>query len=254
MLACSLSRVYTFGPIFRAESSHTVRHLNEFWMVEPEMAHVKLEGAIEMAEKFVKFVVNTLIKECEEDLRYFQGRFNPSLLATLESTCSTPFVRITYSSAISLLQSACLSRLVSFEFLPTWESGLQSEHERYLAEVYFQKPVFITHYPRKQKPFYMRQEDDPTGIVKAAQEAEAQTAREAEAASGASSANSAAAAASSPTAATAATDRETVRCFDLIIPGVGELIGGSEREERYEQLRSVTCFSQARNSCTRNPG
>jgi asparaginyl-tRNA synthetase len=247
MLACSLTKVYTFGPTFRAEHSHTVRHLNEFWMVEPEWAHADLAATLALAERFVQGVVKTILRECDEDLRYFQARFNPNLLATLQETVAQPFARITYAEAIELLQQAAVAPssvaatgskggkskkdvsnnnnnaavgAVKFEYPPSWEGGLQSEHERWLAEVHFRRPVFITHYPRAQKPFYMRVHDDDNGVAIQA--------------TGSSLPLSAGTAA----AATAAVpvDRSTVCCFDLIVPGVGELIGGSEREERYEQL------------------
>jgi len=232
MLACSLSKVYTFGPTFRAEHSHTVRHLNEFWMVEPEVAHARLDDVVRLAERFVTSVVRTLLRDCEEDLRYFQARFNPTLLASLEDTLAQPFARITYAEAITLLQQAAAQAAADnatadagkskkkskkpkdsagavssagdalFEYPPSWEGGLQSEHERWLAEVHFRRPVFITHYPRAQKPFYMRTEEADDAPIGSADE------------------------------------RATVRCFDLIVPGVGELIGGSEREERLEHLRA----------------
>jgi asparaginyl-tRNA synthetase len=240
MLACSLTKVYTFGPTFRAEHSHTVRHLNEFWMVEPEWAHADLTATLALAERFVQGVVRTILRECDEDLRYFQARFNPNLLATLQETVAQPFARITYAEAIELLQQAAAAPApaaatggkggkskkdvsgnnnaaagaVKFEYPPSWEGGLQSEHERWLAEVHFRRPVFITHYPRAQKPFYMRVHDDDNGVAIQA--------------TGSNSPLSAGTA--------AVVDRSTVRCFDLIVPGVGELIGGSEREERYEQL------------------
>lgn len=167
MLACSLSRVYTFGPTFRAEQSQTARHLNEFWMVEPEIAHASLDDVIHTAERFVKFMLQYVMTHCDagkhhttrnpggttsstgtgnsspcplslfssRDLRYLQGRLNPSLLSTLSDTVSQPFARITYAEAIRILQASKRK----FEFQPTWEKGLQSEHEKYLAEVKFKR-------------------------------------------------------------------------------------------------------------------
>jgi asparaginyl-tRNA synthetase len=198
MLACSLSRVYTFGPTFRAEQSQTVRHLNEFWMIEPEVTHMDLKQVMDLAERFVKSTVRYILQHCETDLRFLQSRLsNPTLLSTLQATSAEDFTfaRVTFSEALEILHKS----KKKFQFLPSWENGLQSEHEKYLSDVHFRRPVFISHYPRASKPFYMR---------------------------------------TTPPAAKEGVDatKETASCFDLIIPGVGELIGGSEREERYDEL------------------
>jgi asparaginyl-tRNA synthetase len=181
-----LSKVYTFGPAFRSENSNTSRHMAEFWMVEPEIAFADLADNMALAEDLVKSAVRFALDDCRADLDLF-GRFvDKDLMARLESIAGGEFVRIPYEEAIERLRKS--SR--SFEFEPAWGKDLQSEHERYLAEDLFKRPVFVHDWPSTIKPFYMR----------------------------------------------AADDGRTVAAMDLVVPGIGELIGGSQREERLDVL------------------
>ncbi|KAL1914795.1 uncharacterized protein VTP21DRAFT_7887 [Calcarisporiella thermophila] len=185
MLASALSRVYTFGPTFRAEPSLTSRHLSEFWMLEVEIAFINLTQLLDVAEGCVQAVVRDLLTNHSEELRLFEKWVDPSLRARLERTLQ-PFARITYSEAIDILQKS----KGSFEFPVEWGLPLQSEHERYLAESHIEGPVFVTDYPHSLKPFYMRRNSS----------------------------------------------EDTVACADLLVPKVGELMGGSMREERMDEL------------------
>lgn len=188
MYACGLSNVYTFGPTFRAEKSHTSRHLAEFWMVEPEMAFAGLDECTELAESAVKHTINHVLNQTAEDIAFFTKTYDPELTQRLESVLDKPFVRMTYTEAIQLLQQCSQS----FNYPVVWGEDLQTEHERYLAEIYVKGPVIVTDYPKRIKPFYMRSnEEDPN---------------------------------------------ETVACMDLLVPRIGELIGGSVREERLDKL------------------
>ena len=184
--ATALSKVYTFGPTFRAENSNTARHLAEFWMVEPEMAFFELKDNMDLAERFLKRLCRDAREQCDEDLQFFQQWVNKTVLDTLEMIIQRPFARLTYSEAIQSLAASG----VNFEFPVAWGNDLQSEHERYLTERHFQAPVIVTDYPRSIKPFYMRVNDD----------------------------------------------QRTVRAMDVLAPQVGEIIGGSQREERLEVL------------------
>lgn len=186
IMALALSRVYTFGPTFRAEKSNTSRHLAEFWMIEPEMAFCDLSGDMDLAEAFLKFVFQAVLDHCPEDMAFFNQRIDPTVLATAEQIIQTPFERITYTDAIRHLQNANQP----FEYPVEWGLDLQSEHERYLAEVLFQRPVIVTDYPVGIKAFYMRLNDD----------------------------------------------EQTVAAMDVLVPRVGEIIGGSQREERLDIL------------------
>ncbi|MBF2097578.1 MAG: asparagine--tRNA ligase [Gloeomargaritaceae cyanobacterium C42_A2020_066] len=186
IMALALSRVYTFGPTFRAEKSNTSRHLAEFWMIEPEMAFCDLHGDMDLAEAFLKFVFQAVLDHCPEDMAFFNQRIDPTVLATAEQIIQTPFERITYTDAIRHLQNANHP----FEYPVEWGLDLQSEHERYLAEVLFQRPVIVTDYPVGIKAFYMRLNDD----------------------------------------------EQTVAAMDVLVPRVGEIIGGSQREERLNVL------------------
>jgi asparaginyl-tRNA synthetase len=186
IMAMAFSNVYTFGPTFRAENSNTSRHLAEFWMVEPEMAFCDLEGDMDLAEAFLKHIFKYVLETCPEDMEFFNQRIDNSVLATADNIINNQFERITYTDAIALLEKAD----VSFEYPVKWGLDLQSEHERYLAEQLFKKPVIVTDYPVEIKAFYMRLNDD----------------------------------------------EKTVRAMDILAPKIGEIIGGSQREERLDVL------------------
>jgi len=186
--ALSLKDVYTFGPTFRAENSNTSRHLAEFWMIEPEMAFADIHDDMDLAESYLKFVLNHVLSRCEEDMAFFDKFISKGIIEKLKHVVETPFERSTYSYAIRILEKANKK----FEFPVKWGLDLQSEHERYLAEEYFGKPVILTDYPKDIKPFYMRQNSDD----------------------------------------------KTVACLDVLVPGVGEIIGGSQREERLDYLEA----------------
>ncbi|MBM3887000.1 asparagine--tRNA ligase, partial [Candidatus Dependentiae bacterium] len=184
--ALSHSDVYTFGPTFRAENSNTSRHLAEFWMIEPEMAFADLQDDMNVAESYVKYMLDYVLKTCGDDMKFFNQFIDKGLLARLEHVLSTPFERISYTDAVNIL----LKAPKKFEYPVHWGCDLQSEHERYLAEEHFKKPMIVTGYPKDIKAFYMRMNDD----------------------------------------------EKTVAAMDLLVPGIGELIGGSQREERYDYL------------------
>lgn len=184
--ACSLGKVYTFGPTFRAENSNTPRHLAEFWMIEPEMAFYDLNDNMALAEAFLKRIIRDALEKCPEDMKFFQERVDKELLARLENVLNNPFKRVSYTEAVDIL----LKTGREWEFPVAWGKDLQSEHERYLAEQHFKSPVILFDYPRTLKPFYMRVNDDG----------------------------------------------KTVRAMDVLVPGVGEIIGGSQREERLDML------------------
>lgn len=186
VMAMALSNVYTFGPTFRAENSNTSRHLAEFWMVEPEMAFCDLEGDQDLAEAFLKHIFKFVLENCPEDLQFFNERIDKTVLSTAENIVNSEFGRITYSEAIKLLEKADRQ----FEFPVEWGVDLQSEHERYLAEELFKKPVIVTNYPKTIKAFYMRLDDN----------------------------------------------NKTVSAMDILAPKIGEIIGGSQREERLDVL------------------
>ena len=184
--ALSLGKIYTFGPTFRAENSNTPRHLAEFWMIEPEMAFYRLSQDMDLAEEFVRYLANHMLKQNTEDLEFFNLRIDSGIIERIKSIASRPFERITYTDAIKILEK----NNESFEYKVSWGCDLQSEHERYLTEVIFNKPVIVYDYPKEIKAFYMRLNDDG----------------------------------------------KTVRAMDVLVPGIGELIGGSEREERHDVL------------------
>jgi asparaginyl-tRNA synthetase len=185
-MALTFDRVYTFGPTFRAENSNTSRHLAEFWMIEPEMAFCDLQGDMDLAEAFLKHIFKAVLDQCPEDMEFFNQRIDDSVLATAEHIIEEGFERITYTRAIALLEKADKK----FEYPVEWGVDLQSEHERYLCEEYFQKPVIVTDYPSSIKAFYMRLNDD----------------------------------------------EKTVAAMDVLAPKIGEIIGGSQREERFDVL------------------
>ncbi len=184
--AMAFSDVYTFGPTFRAERSNTVRHAAEFWMIEPEMAFCDLEGDMEIAEAMVKYIIAHVKKTCAPELEFLNRFVDTGLLARLDNVLKNDFVRLTYTEAIGHLEKV----KDRFEFPVYWGCDLQSEHERYLTEELFGKPVFLTDYPKEIKAFYMRLNDD----------------------------------------------NKTVAAVDMLVPGIGELIGGSQREERLDVL------------------
>lgn len=191
IMAMAFKDVYTFGPTFRAENSNTSRHLAEFWMVEPEMAFCDLVGNMDLAEDFLKYIFSSVLNACPEDMEFFNQRIDDSVLATADNIINNTFERITYTEAVKLLEQADKS----FEFPVEWGIDLQSEHERYLAEDLFKKPVIVTDYPTGIKAFYMRLNDGG----------------------------------------------ETVAAMDVLAPKVGEIIGGSQREERLDVLeRRIT--------------
>jgi len=184
--ACAMCDVYTFGPTFRSEQSHTSRHLSEFWMIEPELAFADINDDMDCAEKYVKYILKYILENCAEDLEFFNKFIDKKLLERLKLVIETPFERLDYTKAIEILQKSGKK----FEYPVEWGKDLQSEHERYLAEEHFQKPVFIFNYPKEIKSFYMRVNKDD----------------------------------------------KTVAAMDLLVAGVGELIGGSQREERLDVL------------------
>ncbi len=184
---CSaFGNIYTFGPTFRAENSNTARHAAEFWMIEPEIAFADLEDDMELAEEMVKYIIRFVLEKCPEEMEFFGNFVDKGLLDRLNNVISSDFGRVTYTEAVELLEKSGQK----FEYPVSWGCDLQTEHERYLTEVIFKKPVFVTDYPKEIKAFYMRANDDG----------------------------------------------KTVAAVDLLVPGVGEIIGGSQREERYELL------------------
>ncbi len=186
VMAMAFQNVYTFGPTFRAENSNTSRHLAEFWMVEPEMAFCDLEGDQNLAEEFLKYIFKYVLDTCPEDMEFFNKWINKTVVATAENIINNEFERITYTKAVELLEKADQK----FEFTVEWGIDLQSEHERYLAEELFKKPVIVTNYPKEIKAFYMRLDEG----------------------------------------------EKTVSAMDVLAPNIGEIIGGSQREERLDVL------------------
>lgn len=184
--ACAYSKVYTFGPTFRAEDSNTTRHLAEFWMCEPEMAFTDLDGCAKAAEQMLKYVFKTVLEQRADDMQFIVERVDKNAIARLQDFISKDFAQVDYTDAIEILQK-CGKK---FEYPVSWGIDLQSEHERYLAEEHFKSPVVVKNYPKDIKAFYMRQNDDG----------------------------------------------KTVAAMDVLAPGIGEIIGGSQREERLELL------------------
>ncbi|MEM7145809.1 MAG: asparagine--tRNA ligase [Verrucomicrobiota bacterium] len=186
--ACALSKIYTFGPTFRAENSHTSRHASEFWMIEPEMAFCDLAGDMDLAEEFVKYLVEDTMAHCSGDLELFAKFVDKGLMERLAFVVERDFVRLSYGEAVEILMKSGKD----FEYPVAQGQNLQSEHERYLTEEHFKSPVTVFDYPKDIKPFYMRVNDDG----------------------------------------------ETVAAMDVLVPGVGEIVGGSQREERLEVLQA----------------
>ena len=203
--AMALSKIYTFGPTFRAENSNTTRHLAEFWMIEPEMAFYELKDNMDLAEEFIKYVINEAIIKCEDDLAFLNERLaneektkpqnersEQTLLEKLNFVLENNFARITYTEAIEILINSNPHKKKKFKFPVEWGIDLQSEHERYLVEKHFKKPVILTNYPKDIKAFYMKQNEDG----------------------------------------------KTVAAMDVLFPGIGEMIGGSQREENLKKLQN----------------
>ncbi len=184
--AMALSQIYTFGPTFRAENSNTPRHLAEFWMIEPEAAFNDINDNMDLAEDFLKNLIKYILVECRDDLEFLNNMYDKGLIERLKSVVKGSFERISYTRAIEILESSG----EDFEFPVNWGVDLQTEHERYLVEKYYKKPVIVTDYPKEIKAFYMKQNDDD----------------------------------------------KTVRGMDVLFPKIGEIIGGSQREEDYEKL------------------
>ena len=185
-MACSLGKVYTFGPTFRAENSNTSRHAAEFWQIEPEIAFAELDDIIEIGEDIIKYVLKEVIKKCPDEIAFFTKYYDPELFDRLVNVVDSDFAILEYTDAIELLEKAD----VEFEYPVYWGCDLKSEHERYITEVIYKKPVFITNYPKDLKPFYTK----------------------------------------------ANPDGKTVAATDLLVPGIGEIIGASQREDNFDIL------------------
>ena len=186
--ALAFRNIYTFGPTFRAENSNTTRHAAEFWMIEPEIAFADLEDDMELAEAMLKYVIKYVMDECPEELQFFNSFVDKGLLERLNHVVSSDFARVTYTEAVEILTNCGKE----FDYPVSWGIDLQTEHERYLTEEHFKKPLFVTDYPKDIKAFYMRLNDD----------------------------------------------NKTVAATDLLVPGIGEIIGGSQREERLDVLKN----------------
>lgn len=186
LAATALSEIYTFGPTFRAENSNTPRHLAEFWMIEPEMAFYEIKENMDLAEDFIKYLVRYALENCADDLRFLNDMWDKELVERLQGVVETEFVRLDYTEGVEILMKSGQK----FEFPVSWGVDLQSEHERYLVEKHFKKPVILTNYPKEIKAFYMKQNEDG----------------------------------------------KTVRAMDILFPKIGEIIGGSQREESYDKL------------------
>lgn len=189
LAAMALGSIYTFGPTFRAENSNTPRHLAEFWMIEPEVAFNEIEENMQLAEDFIKYCIKWALDNCKDDLNFLASMYDKELLERLNFVIDNEFVRLPYTQGIEILEAA-VAKGRKFEFPIFWGADLASEHERYLVEEHFKKPVILTDYPKEIKSFYMKQNDDG----------------------------------------------KTVRAMDVLFPKIGEIIGGSQREESYEKL------------------
>lgn len=184
--AMAFKNIYTFGPTFRAENSNTTRHAAEFWMIEPEIVFADLEDDMELAEDMLKYIIKYVMENAKEELKFFNTFIDKELIERLEGVLNSEFGRVTYTDAIDILSK----NNDKFQYKVSWGCDLQTEHERYLTEVYFKKPVFVTDYPKDIKAFYMKLNDD----------------------------------------------QKTVAAMDCLVPGIGEIIGGSQREDSYEKL------------------
>jgi asparaginyl-tRNA synthetase len=184
--ACALSKVYTFGPTFRAENSHTQRHLAEFWMIEPEVAFADLNDNAQLAEDFLKFLVQKVLENNMDDMKFFNGFVDKTAIQRLETLLDDRFELVNYADALDILKKSGKT----FDYPVEWGLDLQTEHERFLTEEHFKKPIVVMNYPEEIKPFYMRMNDDG----------------------------------------------KTVAAMDVLVPGIGEIMGGSQREERLDYL------------------
>ena len=191
LAAMALGKIYTFGPTFRAENSNTPRHLAEFWMIEPEVAFFEIEDNMQLAQDFIQYCVRWALEHCQDDIAFLAKMYDNELIDRLNFVIANDFKRLTYTEGIEILKEAVANGR-KFEFPVDWGTDLQSEHERYLVEEHFKRPVILTDYPKEIKSFYMKQNDDG----------------------------------------------KTVRAMDVLFPKIGEIIGGSQREEDYEKLRT----------------
>ncbi len=189
--AMALGKIYTFGPTFRAENSNTPRHLSEFWMIEPEMAFYEIEENMDLAQDFIQYCVRWALNNCQDDLAFLTQMYDKELIERLNFVVNNDFIRLTYTDGIAILEEA-VAKGKKFEFPVGWGTDLQSEHERYLVEEHFKKPVILIDYPKEIKSFYMKQNEDG----------------------------------------------KTVRAMDVLFPKIGEIIGGSQREEDLEKLKT----------------
>nr|MBP6260652.1 asparagine--tRNA ligase [Paludibacter sp.] len=190
LAAMSMGAIYTFGPTFRAENSNTPRHLSEFWMIEPEVAFNEIEDNMQLAQDFIQYCIRWALDNCKDDLDFLCNMYDKELYERLNFVVNNDFERVTYTEGVKILEEA-VANGYKFEFPIGWGTDLQSEHERYLVEQHFKKPVILTDYPKEIKSFYMKQNDDG----------------------------------------------KTVRAMDVLFPKIGEIIGGSQREEDYEKLK-----------------
>lgn len=191
LAAMALGAIYTFGPTFRAENSNTPRHLSEFWMIEPEVAFNEIEENMQLAQDFIQYCIQWALDNCQDDLEFLCEMYDKELIDRLKFVTENDFIRLTYTEGIQILEEA-IAKGQKFEFPVGWGTDLQSEHERYLVEQHFKKPVILTDYPKEIKSFYMKQNDDG----------------------------------------------KTVRAMDVLFPKIGEIIGGSQREEDYLKLKT----------------
>jgi len=191
LAAMSMGSIYTFGPTFRAENSNTPRHLSEFWMIEPEVAFNEIEENMQLAQDFIQYCVKWALDNCQDDIQFLANMYDKELIERLQFVIANDFERLPYTKGVEILEAA-IAKGHKFEFSVGWGTDLQSEHERYLVEQHFKKPVILTDYPKEIKSFYMKQNDDG----------------------------------------------KTVRAMDVLFPKIGEIIGGSQREEDYEKLKN----------------
>lgn len=191
--ACAVGDCYTFGPTFRAEQSHTTRHLAEFWMIEPEIVFADLDDLMDLTEDYVKYCLRYVMENSADDIEFFNQQVDTGLKDRLLNVIEKPVTRITYTEAVAVLADHVKQKKIKFKEQPVWGIDLGSEHERYLAEKVYEGPTIVYNYPKSFKAFYMRQNDDG----------------------------------------------KTVQAMDMLVPGIGELVGGSTREERLDKLDAL---------------